>query len=488
LWGLLIRAAALVGVLLLAGCGGGGADGEGDPATAVPADALFYAEAVVRPEGSLREDAEDAASKVLGTDDPGGRIREWITQAYEEETGEDIDWDRDVEPWLGNRIAFWAIPSGTGRFGVALLAVKDADAARESLRTRLEADGSTVSERSHRGTDYFLDADGVAVGIVGDFVAAGRERDVVATIDAHEGDSLAETSAYADAVDDLADERLAHFWADVPGLFELARRQVPELEQLGSLVPVGDLPVAAGAFLANGDRLALEIEARGNKDLGLDASGTPLLQELPGDAWAAAGSADVGETLRDALDRFGGPLGGVAVRGLLRRELGLDLDRDLLDWIGDAGFFVRGTSPGAIDGGLVIQPTDEERAADAFGRIVGAVQQERGAAARPVGIAGADQAFAIEDRAAGREIVLARGSGLVVATAGAAAAEAALGSGDRLGDTDAYAEAQELVGMTPSLVVSVPQLLELAGPKMRRHLEPFTVLAAGGTRLAAGLR
>jgi hypothetical protein len=487
---LLIRAAALVGLMLVAGCGGGGADGEGDPATAVPADALFYAEAVVRPEGALRDDAVDAAGKVLGTDDPGARIREWITQAYEEDTGADIDWDRDVDPWLGDRIAFWATDTGGSR--VALLVVKDADAARESIRAQLEMDGSTVGERSHRGTDYFLDSDGVAVGIVGDFAAAGSERDVMATIDAHEDDSLADTSQYADAVDDLAEGRLAHFWADVPGLFELAVRRDPELGQLGSLVPAGDVPMAVGAFLANGERLAVELKAHGNKDLGLEASGTPLLQDLPGDAWAAAGSADVGEMLRDALDRFGGPLGAVAIRGQLRRELGLDLDRDLLDWIGDAGFFVRGTTPGTVDGGLVIQPTDEDRAADAFGLIVGAVQQERGVAARPVEIDGADQAFAIEDRAPGRPIVLARGSGLVVATAGEAAAEAALGSGDRLGATSVYAEAQRLVGTEPSLLVSVPRLLELADPELRRHLETFTVLAAGveddTARLAAGLR
>jgi hypothetical protein len=203
-------------------------------------------------------------------------------------------------------------------------------------------------------------------------------------------------------------------------------------------------------------------------------------------------AGDVGESAREALDRFAGPLAGVAIRGQLRRELGLDLDRDLLDWIGDAGVFVRGSSRETIDGGLVIQPTDEDRAADAFRRILGALQRARGAAARPVAIPGADQAFAIEDEAAGRPIVLARGSGLVVATAGEAAAEAALASGDRLGETGAYDEAEQLVGMEPSLLVSVPQLLELVDAETRRHLEPFTVIAAGAAgdtvRVAAGLR
>jgi hypothetical protein len=100
--------------------------------------------------------------------------------------------------------------------------------------------------------------------------------------------------------------------------------------------------------------------------------------------------------------------------------------------------------------------------------------------------------------------VIARGSGLVVATAGREAAEAALSSGDRLGDTDTYSEAEELVGMEPGALVSMPQLLELidafgADPdfeEARPYLEAFSVLAAGSTakgdeatgRFAARLR
>jgi len=507
LWAFVIRAAALVAVSLLVGCGGGGSDGEGDPATAVPSGALFYLELVVRPEGSLREDALDAAGKILATDDPAARIRQLLTRAFEEDAGADIDWERDVDPWLGDRAAFWTTPNeATDGFGVLLLAVKDSDAARESIRAELERDGTSVRERSYRDAEILVGSDAVAAGIVGDFVAIGRESEVVQTVDAYEGESLAETGEYADAVGVLADDRLAHFWADVPGLFELAMRQDPVLDRLRSLVPVGDLPPVAGAFLADGDRLAVEIEARTEKDLGFETSGTPLLQELPGDTWAAAGTADLGKTVRDSLDRFAGVFGGMALRGQLRRELGIDLDRDLLDWIGDTGFFVRGTTPGTVDGGLVIQPTDENRAIDAFGKLVGAIQQIRRVRARPVDIAGADQAFAIQDGVATRPVVLARGSGLVVATLGAPAAEAALGDDDRLGEGTTYAEAEELVGMEPSLLLSMPQVLELvdaagAGTdqefmEARRYLEPLTVIAAGVSasgreataRFAAGLR
>jgi uncharacterized protein DUF3352 len=505
-WGTLIRALFVAALLLVAGCGGGGSDGDGDPATAVPADALFYAEAVVRPEGSLREDALAAAGKVLGTDDPEARLRELMRSAFEDE-GEDFDYERDVEPWLGERAGFWVeATSEKDNFGVLLLEATDFDEARDSLRASLERGGRTVSERSHRGVEYLVNSEEVAAGVVGDFAAVGREPDLRRTIDAFEGSSLAEADAYRDAVDALEDERLAHFWADTP---ELMRRALAENE-LGAMVPLDSLRPLAGSFTADGDRLALELQSltSGEDALApwLAAGPTPLVQELPADAWVAGGAADLGEGLRATLDRVAGAFGAVALRREFQRDTGLDLDRDLLDWIGHAAFFVRGSTPSTVDGGLVVQPRDEERATDAFGRIVGALQRAASVPGRPVDLPGAEQAFVFNDTTVSKPIVFARGSGLVVLAFGVAAAEAALGSGERLGDTDAYAEAEELVGMEPSLMLSMPAVLELADAagatgepdftEIRPYLDTLSVIAAGGTqdgdtftaRFAAGLR
>jgi uncharacterized protein DUF3352 len=494
--------AALFAAVVLAGCGGGSAGGEGDPASAVPPDAVVYSELVVRPEGSLRDDARDAAGKVLRTDDPDGEIRRLVERLFE---GEDFDYERDVEPWLGERAGFWLRPEDES--GVLLLAATDTDAARESLEATLKRSGETVSERNYAGSDYLV-SDGDAAGIVGDFVAIGPEAAYKRTVDAAAKDSLADTDEYADAVDALEDDRLAHFWVDTGALIRLGAQQDPDaaaqLDQLSAIVSLDDMPPIAGSFAADGDRLAVEVKVRGSGGALLGAGSTPLLQELPGDTWAALGAADVGESLRDTIDGLAGALGGIAVRRELQDQTGLDLDRDLLDWVGHVGVFVRGTTPATLDGGVVIQPTDEDRAADAVGRIVGAVQVKTKTRAQPVDVAGADQAFALSGgRALARPIVIARGSGLVVITAGKAAAEAALGSDDRLGDSDLYSEAQELVGMEPSVLVGMPQLLELvnaSGPdpefaEAAPYLEAYSVLAAGlvdddglVARFAAGLK
>jgi hypothetical protein len=482
--------------VVVGGCGGGAAGGEADPATTAPADALVYVEAVVRPEGSQREEALEAAGKVLRTDDPEAEIRAGLEEEFD-----DLDYERDVEPWLGERAGYWMGPEDDS--GVLVLAATDSEEARSSLEAALKRNGDRVAVRSHRDSEYLVDDDGVAVGVVGDFAAVGPEAAFKRTIAAAEGDSLADTERYTDAVDELEDERLAHLWVDMPRLLEHARESDPVVRERLGLLPLEDMQPLTVSFTAGSERLAAEAKLRAN-DFGplLARGSTPLLQELPGDAWAAAGAADAGEALRDTIDGFAGALGGLAVRREVRRRTGLDLDRDLLDWIGHVGFFVRGTTP--LEGGLVIQPTDEDRAADAFGRLAGAIQAAARVRAEPVDVAGADQAFAISLPHSARPLVLARGSGLVVAASGRATAEAAMGSGDRLGDSDLYAQAEELVGMEPGLLVSVPELLELAAAdapdpgfeRARPYLEPFTVLAAGMTgdddeatgRVAAGLK
>jgi hypothetical protein len=493
LWGTRkTRCLVAVTAVALAGCGGAGAGGEGDPATVTPPGAAIYGEVVVRPEGSQREDALAAAGKVLRTDDPEARIRELVTEAIREEHGEALDYERDLEPWLGERAAVWAAPTQDGANDptVVVLAATDIDAAREALERLV---GSDASERSHRGSDYLVDASGMAAGVVGDFVAIGPEAQYKRTVDAAEGESLAEDDAYADAAGALDDERLAHLWIDLPVLAERAQ------DELGGVVPLGDLQPIAASFAADGDRLL--VETRGDLVPLLAAGSTRLLRELPGDSWLAFGVADLGEAIDDTIQDFAGPLGAMVARREVERSLGLDLERDLLGWIGDAGFFLRGTTPATIDGGLVIEPTDEDRAADAFGRIVGALQVRAQKRARPVDVAGADQAFELAERGLARPIVLARGSGLVVVAAGRAAAEAALGAGDSLGDGALYAEGEELLDMEPGMVLSMPAVLELLDAsepdaeydQVRPYLEVISTIAAGtdddsSGRVVAGLR
>jgi hypothetical protein len=523
----MLRAASLAALSLLAAlvvaCGGGGAaSGEADPASAIPADAMFYTEVATKPEGDLRDDALDAAGKVLRTDDPSGKIREFIDKALSDEGKANLDYDKDIKPWLGDRAGLWLdtkLDSNGDPGGSVVVAVTDQDAAIEAVRKGNTNAGDKLTKGSYNGVDYDLDQDGDAFGPVGDdFVAFGPEAQFKRTIDAQKGQSLAESDRYKKALDKLDDQRLAHFYVDFKRIFDFAAAQDGEqqLQQLKSLIPFDKLGPLMGSFQANGDRLALDVTLGvQGKNSGLGAFGslyqttsTPLLKDLPGDTWAAFGSAKYGQSLKAAFNQYAGLFGGAAAREQLKNQLGIDLDQDILSWVGDVAVFVRGNSVQNVDGGLVIQVTDKDKAASGFGKLVGLVQSAGGVGARPVSVEGAKSAFAIQDGTTSQPIVVARSDEKVVATYGAAAAKAALNPQSKLGDSDTWKAAQDALDdddMQPSLLVSMAPILSLVESsgsadadyaKAKPYLEAYDVIAMGGkatgdgavVRFAAGLK
>jgi hypothetical protein len=522
----MLRAASLAALSLLAAllvaCGDGAASGEADPASAVPANAMLYTEVSIRPEGDTREDALAAAGKVLRTDDPSGKIHDLLDKALADEDEANLDWDKDIKPWLGDRAGLWLdsrLDKNGDPGGAVVVAVTDQDAAVAAVRKGNKNSGDKLTKRSYNGTDYDLDQDGDAFGVVGDdFVAFGPEAQFKRTVDAQKGESLSESDRYKKAIDKLDDERLAHFYVDFQRIFDFAATQDggQQLQQLKSLIPFDKLGPLVGSFQANADRLALDVSfsaqgaggamgALGN----LYATGaTPLVKELPGDSWAAFGSAKYGQSIKAALDQYAGLFGGAAARQQLQSQLGIDLDEDILSWIGDIAIFARGDTVQTIDGGLVIQVTDKDKAAKGFGKLVGLVQSAGGVGAKPVHIDGAESAFAIQDGSTPKPIVVARGSDKVVAAYGADAAKAALNPQSKLGDSDTWKAAEDALGdddLQPSLLVAMAPILSLVESsgstdadyaKAKPYLEAYDVFALGGksgggsalVRFAAGLK
>jgi hypothetical protein len=503
----MLRAASLAALSLLAAllvaCGGSSADGEADPATAAPASSMLYAEVAVRPEGDLREDALDAMGKVLATEDPQAKIRELLDKAMAEQEETSLDYDKDIKPWLGERAGFWVSDrldeNGEGD-GAGVIATTDPEAAMAAIRKAADESGEQLTKRSYEGTDYEVSKEGVSVGIVEDFaVIATKESEFKRTVDAQKGDSLADADRYRDGVDELEDERLAHFYLDFKRAIHLAAQEDPDdedLRQLQALVPVDKLPPIVGSFAANGDRLALDVAIKG-KDLeqlgafggwGSD-EGTPLLQELPGDSWAAFGVPKYGETLSKLFDQYAGALGGPAAKQQLQRQFGIDLDEDLLSWIGDVALFVRGDSLASVDGALVIQVTDEARAAKGFGKLVGLLQSAGGVSAKPTAIEGAETAFAVQDPSIPKAIVLARSADRVVVSYGQEAAKEALNPSAKLADAEIYDQTKDALGdVEPALFVSMPSIIKLVDAsgsadadfeKARPYLEAYDVIAYG---------
>jgi Protein of unknown function (DUF3352) len=504
----MLRATALlltcaVTALTAAACGSSASGGEGDPAALVPAGAPIYAQAAIQPEGERREDALAAIGKVMRTDDPAGKLRELIDRQLANQ-GDGLTWEKDFAPWLGEEAGIWASDLGADVPSfAAIVQTTDAEKARAAVQRFKETGDETFTKRSHAGVDYEVNTEGMAVGFVDDFLVLATENAFKRTADMAEGgESLADSDRYKDTLDDLEDDRLGNFYFDTKALMDAALAEDPEsaqqLEQFKSILPLDKLGPTAGSLQADGDGIAVDTVTTGLPEgvvktatALLGGSGSELIGDLPGDAWGAFAVPKVGEAAKSLFSAFAGALGGAAVSAQLKQETGLDLEQDVFSWIGDVAVFVRGASEPALDGALVMQSTDDDKASTAFGKIVALIGREQGVKPDPVRIDGAESAFSFTTPDADKPIVLARGSGRVVAAYGEEAARAALAPSAKLGDSEVYGDAKAALGDSePSMVLSMPAVITLVDAigetdadwaEAKPYLEALGAITSGGS-------
>jgi hypothetical protein len=135
-----------VGVAAAVGLGGWGAyamlsGGGAQPADVIPADAVAYVSLDLDPSASQKIEAFKMLKKFPGLDKELGLsttddLRRLVFDEIKQEEGcKDLDYGRDVEPWIGERLAVAAVPDAEPGFDAPVFAlqVSDADAAREGI-------------------------------------------------------------------------------------------------------------------------------------------------------------------------------------------------------------------------------------------------------------------------------------------------------------------------------------------------------------------
>ena len=499
----MLRAVTAVVVALLApaitGCGEAGGGGD-DPASLVPAGAGVYVEVTVRPDGNLRKDALAAAGKLLRTDDPGGRLRELFEQTLDGRwTG--ADWRRDFAPWVGERAGLWVAGLEQGEPSVALIVANEDRAAAAAALTRLDkADGKPAARRSYAGVTYFVAGDGLAVGQVGDFVVIGTGEAFRQTLEARSGDHLDGVARYRDAIDELPDDRLGHYYVDAKPLIDAVLRQGPQaslgLREVIALFPIERLGPLVGDLAADADGMAIDSTLTGIPEGSLrelarlwSGGRASLLRDLPSDSWGAFATPDVGESARAMFASFERVFGGAVFSADLRRQTGLDPRRDFFRWVGQAGGFLRGTDVNRPDWAVVIEVTEDRRAAAAMRTFVRALRPLN-ASTRRVSITGAQVAFAVTEHRGAPPAIVARRPGRVVLGLGPAVA-AVLRPAATLGSGGAYARARDALGdgLEPSGLLSMGGLLAAVDEsrslrrelgEIRRYLQTLDIVAVGG--------
>jgi hypothetical protein len=459
----LIRAALLAigGTLALAAAGGCGGDDEpASAASLAPPDAPFFVEGTIRPDGDRAEAIVELSSKVAGVDDLDREIVELIDEGLASEGGEQT-FAEDVEPWLGEEGAIFVRSLERSAFvgGMAdaayIAEVTDVEAAQAFVDAIPdEVANAPFDERSYDEVDY-LGYDGNAIGLVGDFLVAGTEASFKAAVDATTGEALADTDEFADTVGDLDDSAIAEMWLDLGTLLDAAAESSDadgaEIDAVrAALGPLLEEPVAM-ALEATPDTVTLDISAAAGATLLGD---TELLEGLPGRAWVAVATGDAGETVQRAFSSIGSlgaelgdpRLDPEAIGDALRARTGLDLEADILPWVGDAAFYFAGTDEASVETGAVVETSDEEASVQTVAAARAAVESAAGREAGPPRLEDADDGFSLVAPTGQGFEVAVRDDVVVAALGGSSPGADTLEPDETLGDSERFSNAVDALG------------------------------------------
>jgi hypothetical protein len=467
-----------------------------DPATVVPSSAPLYVSAIVQPSGSLKRDTTTSADKLTNSSEPFSGLLKLLSPS-----GRQLNYDNEVKPWLGERAGAFltsvdaakisesltssfsealstssVVGFGEGLLrtllggkvaqGAIVLDTTDVGKARTFLEARArEADAHAVS---YRGVSYEVAADGNAEGIVGKFAVLGSEaalRKVIETEQAGPASSIAHAAGYAKLAAGAERGALANVYLRTAGL-----------PSLGGLL--GDAEQAYLSLLPSTTSLALDIDTISpgttQTAAGLlpSASAAQFVGGLPGGSWLALGIGDANAsfgrsatTLR-SLATLASKLkiGSFSFEGAVAPLLSpsIDLNKDLLSWMGAAAVFVSGNGLLNLQAGLVAAAKEPAAARAAVGKLAQAYRQA-GDEVTPTTIPGAEEAVTVRINGFPVVVAIGAGQGRFALGIGPASVQEALSPSTTLASSPSYQAAASALGhgLQPSLLVEIPTLVSL---------------------------
>jgi hypothetical protein len=462
---------AALAAMVVAGCGGSSDSSSGaDPATVAPPSAPIFIDFTVSPEGATKTNIEELAKKLAGVDDLGDLIVTELENSAEGE-GEEFDFEKEVEPWLGEEGGlFLQEYEGEDFHGYgAAIQSEDEGEARDFVDKQAEQPGEKVKDGSYEGVDFKVQEDETTIGVFDGFVVfAENEAIFKAMVDASEGESLAGEKAFTDAIGNVPDESAADVYVDIGGLIEEAGNEIDANTQT-FLDSVGIEPkeaTAVASLVPNSDNVELDISSNISGDNPPSGDASKLLGSLPGTSVGALASAEFGKRFSEGIDKIDeeGVPGQVPPHQLKKamKQAGVDLEA-IANSIGDVGVYVTGNSEKTLAGALVMEAESDTQAANTVSNV--------GLFLRKAGVPGVTKlsegasGFSIRSPELGRQpvVVAAKGSRIVIGYGLASALSAFQESGKTLADNPAFKEAESALGSTPiAAFVDGPSALNLA--------------------------
>jgi hypothetical protein len=353
----------------------------------VPEDSIMYGEVRMDLPGDQRANVGAFLSKFPGFADQSTietKIDEVLDRLVGEASSGSQTFSQDVKPWFAGQLAFsvGALPNpddvatdpsamDDARF-LVLVSVKDEALAKAWFDAAIAETGSVASSESYGGaTLSVVDGQGAYAILGGTVAVIGDVASVRAAVDTNG------TSGFAAKPEPQA--ALAATTGDHVGFAYIALRPLLEWSsRLAESGVAGDLPSdallgevpawVAVALRVEGDALLMEAIAPKPSTQSAETTNrtSAVVDHVPGNAVALSVSHDYGRGLLDAFEALRSEPAMAEAVDAIDQAIGFLGGPDAaVGWIGDFGITVTRTDE-AIEGGLIISPTDSAAAGQLF--------------------------------------------------------------------------------------------------------------------------
>jgi hypothetical protein len=289
--GKLIPLIAVLAVLMVVGAGGAFAysriSGGDQPAAVLPGNAFAYARVDLNPSAGQRVAALRFLMKFpsvkdqIGLTSDNDDLRQKLFELIKKDAGDnltDVDFDKDVKPWLGDRAGVAALPGTDGDVPNVVVAVQ----VKDENKAKVGLDKLFNDEKNKPG-----------VAFTGKYaILADNQGKVDSAVAASKDNPLQNNKKFDTDMSALGEQGFASFWADTKAIGELSGSKLT-VEQRAAL-PEGS---AAAALRFDSQYVELKGVVHGDKTLKAGkAHAGDIISTLP-DSTAGALALSDGETL-----------------------------------------------------------------------------------------------------------------------------------------------------------------------------------------------
>ncbi|MDQ3627721.1 MAG: DUF3352 domain-containing protein [Actinomycetota bacterium] len=337
-----VAALAVVGagaVLAFQTLGGGGPR----PADAMPDTALAYAQFDFDPSAEQKVNLVRLLRQIPEFEEETGisSDRDDLRQlAFEEVLSDldcDLDYEQDIEPWIGDRVGVSAVPVDDTVAPVIAVQVNDEGQAEEAVSTLEEC---TTTGALPEDVDVAEEDSDVGVDFVGEYMILTETDHLEQVVQEATDSPLSGADGFSADMETLDEQGVMSFWVDIPGLLE-----TPELasamEASGQDVSfVDEYDSAFGALRAGSDYIEVATMVRGGS-FALEADGDNPVTELPdttlGAMSVSGGGAAFDENWDDLLSTLDSTNGGQTQAEIdaFESETGFSVPEDVSTLLGD---------------------------------------------------------------------------------------------------------------------------------------------------------